>query len=196
VVVSVDGIPQAVLGLADRPRANAAQMLARLRNLGLRNIIMLTGDHGPVAAAIAKQLGVDEYHADLLPEDKVRQVKQLCEKYGSVAMVGDGVNDAPAMANATVGIAMGGAGTDVALETADVALMGDDLGKLPEAIGLSRFSRRIIAQNLVIALGVIVVLAPIAALGGTSLGIAVLFHEGSTVVVVLNSLRLLIYRER
>ena len=195
VVLSIDGRPRAVLALADRPRANAKEMLARLRRLGVDKSIMLTGDHGPVAAAVAQELGVDEFFADLLPQDKVDRIKQLCEKYRYVAMVGDGVNDAPAMANATVGIAMGGAGTDVALETADIALMGDDLGKLPEAIGLSRFSRKIIKQNLVIALGVIGILAPVAALGGTSLGIAVLFHEGSTVIVVLNSLRILMYRE-
>ena len=196
VVLSVEGRPQAVLALADRPRANAKEMLARLKRLGVDKTIMLTGDHGPVAAAVAAELGVDEFFADLLPQDKVDRVKQLCDQYRYVAMVGDGVNDAPAMANATVGIAMGGAGTDVALETADIALMGDDLGKLPEAIGLSRFSRKIIKQNLVIALGVIGILAPVAALGGTSLGIAVLFHEGSTVVVVLNALRILMYREK
>jgi Cd2+/Zn2+-exporting ATPase len=194
--MSVDGRPVAVLALADRPRDSASDTIRRLHRLGVDKAIMLTGDHASVAAAIARQLDVDEFYADLLPEDKVKQVKALCDKYGHVAMVGDGVNDAPAMANATVGIAMGGAGTHVALETADVALMADDLGKLPEAIGLSRFSRKIIAQNLVIALGVIAVLAPIAALGWAKLGVAVLFHEGSTVVVVLNSLRLLIYRER
>jgi Cd2+/Zn2+-exporting ATPase len=196
VVVIVDGEPRAVMGLADLPRGSARDTLARLHRLGVNKTIMLTGDHAPVAAAVAKQLDVDEHYADLLPEDKLGQIKALCDKYGYVAMVGDGVNDAPAMAAATVGIAMGGAGTDVALETADVALMADDLAKLPEAIGLSRFSRRIISQNLVIALGVIAVLAPVAALGYAKLGLAVLFHEGSTVVVVLNSLRLLVYRER
>ena len=196
VVLSINGRPRAVLALADQPRPNAPDMLRRLRKLGIDRTIMLTGDHAPVAAAVAAKLGIDEFHADLLPEDKVECVKQLRQKYGRVAMVGDGVNDAPAMAHATVGIAMGGAGTDVALETADIALMADDLGKLPEAIGLSRFSRTIITQNLVIALGVIIVLAPIAALGGTSLGLAVLFHEGSTVVVVLNSLRMLVWKEK
>jgi Cd2+/Zn2+-exporting ATPase len=189
-------LPVAALGLADEPRSVARDALATLRRIGITHQIMLTGDHGPVAAAVAKRLGVDEVYADLLPEDKVAQVKRLRDKYGAVAMVGDGVNDAPAMANATVGIAMGAGGTDVALETADVALMADDLRKLPEAIALSRFSRRIIAQNLVIALGVIALLAPAAATGHTSLGLAVLFHEGSTVVVVLNALRLLIYKWR
>jgi len=143
---------------------------------------------------MAREIGVDEHHAELLPEQKLQLVQQLQRKYGPLAMVGDGVNDAPALASATVGIAMGGAGTDVAIETADVALMADDLAKLPDAIGLSRFSRRIIKQNLFIALGVIALLAPAAAMGFAYLGVAVLFHEGSTVVVVLNSMRLLFFK--
>ena len=157
---------------------------------------MLTGDRAAVAATVAAQVGVDEFHGDLLPKDKLDRVTALQQKYGPLAMVGDGVNDAPALAIATVGIAMGGAGTDVAMETADVALMADDLAKLPDAISLGRFSRHIVRQNLFIALGVIGVLAPLAALGFTYLGVAVLFHEGSTVVVVLNSLRLLVYKPR
>jgi Cd2+/Zn2+-exporting ATPase len=197
VVVGIEDRPIGVIGLADRPRESARDALARLKQLGIERNVMLTGDRTPVAALVAEQTGIDEYHGDLLPETKVQIVRELQLRHGPLAMVGDGVNDAPALATATVGIAMGGAAaTDVALETADVALMADDLQKLPDAIGLSRFSRRIIKQNLTIALGVIAVLAPLSALGYTWLGVAVLFHEGSTIVVVLNALRLLMYRER
>jgi len=166
------------------------------QRLGIRHTIMLTGDKKSVADAVGNEVGVDEVRAELLPQEKLDLVRDLERMYGPLAMIGDGVNDAPALATATVGIAMGGAGTDVAIETADVALMSDDLARLPDAIGLSRFSRRVITQNLVIALGVIAVLAPLAALGFTYLGVAVMFHEGSTVVVVLNSLRLLVFRPR
>jgi Zn2+/Cd2+-exporting ATPase len=183
-----------VIALADVPRTNAADTIASLHAHGVRPCIMLTGDRAAVAEPIAKQLGIDAVYAGLMPDDKVRLVHELQQKHGPIAMLGDGVNDAPALASATIGIAMGGAGTDVAIETADVALMADDLGKLPHAIALSRFSRRIIKQNLVIALGVISILAPLAALGYTYLGVAVLFHEGSTVVVVLNAMRLLLYK--
>ncbi|MEZ6193290.1 MAG: heavy metal translocating P-type ATPase [Phycisphaerales bacterium] len=186
-----------LIGLADRARPEAKQMIGELKALGVHHTIMLTGDNPRTAAAIAQGVGIDQYLAELMPEDKVTRVRALDEKYGRVAMVGDGVNDAPAMANATVGIAIGGAAgsaSDVALETADIALLADDLGKLPEAIGVSRYARKIIVQNLVIALGVIAVLAPLAALGGTPISAAVLFHEGSTVLVVVNSLRILAYR--
>ncbi len=194
VAVSVDHRAVALIGLQDRARPNAREAIARLKALGIKRTIMLTGDKRAVAAAVAKEVGVDEFHAELLPEQKLELAKNLEKQYGALAMVGDGVNDAPALASATVGIAMGGAGTDVAIETADVALMADDLGKLADAIALSRFSRKIIKQNLAIALSVICVLAPLAALGYTYLGVAVLFHEGSTVVVVLNSLRLLVWK--
>jgi Cd2+/Zn2+-exporting ATPase len=196
VQVTIDNRVAGAIALADRPRDNAIDALQRLQRIGVRRRIMLTGDNRNVANAIAAKLGVDEVHAELMPQDKLRIVIELREKYGSIAMIGDGVNDAPALAAADVGIAMGGAGTDVALETADVALMADDLGKLPDAIALSRFARRIITQNLAIALGVIAVLAPLSALGFTYLGVAVLFHEGSTVVVVLNSMRILLYGRR
>ncbi len=184
-----------VLALSDTPRENAAAMLRRLHALGIRRTIMLTGDNARVGHAIGEAVGLDEVQAGLLPEDKVRAVVALLQRHGGVAMVGDGVNDAPAMARATVGIAMGGAGTDVALETADVALMADDLGRLPFAVGLSRASRRIIRQNLWIALGVVALLIPATLFGLAGIGPAVIIHEGSTLVVVFNALRLLAYRE-
>ena len=188
--------PIGIIMLADTPRRDAGATIERLHAMGVRPCVMLTGDRAAVADSIARQLGVDEVRADLMPQDKLRLIDELQKQHGPMAMVGDGVNDAPALATAAVGIAMGGAGTDVAIETADVALMSDDLKKLPDAIALARFSRRIIRQNLFIALGVIALLAPTAAMGFTYLGVAVLFHEGSTVVVVLNSLRLLFFKPR
>jgi Cd2+/Zn2+-exporting ATPase len=165
-----------------------------LRRAGLKTIVMLSGDNEKVAAAMATRLGLPEFRANLLPEDKVIELRALLDKHHQVAMIGDGVNDAPALATATVGIAMGLGGTDVALETADVALMGDDLSKLPFAVALSRQAKKIIRQNLWIALGVIALLMPSTLAGYTPLGIAVIFHEGSTLVVVANALRLLRFR--
>jgi Cd2+/Zn2+-exporting ATPase len=183
-----------VLGLADQPRPEARAVLEQLRALSLRPLVMLTGDNRGVAEAVARSIGVDDVRSDLLPEDKVTAIRALMEAYGRLAMVGDGVNDAPALALATVGIAMGGAGTAVALETADVALMGDDLATLPFAVGLSRQAARIIKQNLALSMAVIALLV-VATLGGwAGIGTAVLLHEGSTMVVVANSLRLLGYR--
>lgn len=183
-----------VLGLADTPRPNIKVVMNDLRALGIEHLVMLTGDNDDVAKNIAAQVGLTEVQAELMPEDKLNIVKQLEQKYQAIAMIGDGVNDAPALATATVGIAMGGAGTAVALETADVALMGDDLGKLPFAVGLSRASRQIIQQNLYISLGVIVLLIFTSVLGIVQLGFAVVLHEGSTLVVVGNALRLLAYK--
>lgn len=188
-----------VMGLVavrDQPREGARAAVAALKRLGVAHTVMLTGDHPDVARAIASEVGVDEVRAGLLPEDKLQAIEALRGTYGKVAMVGDGVNDAPAMATATVGIAMGGAGTDVALETADVALMADDLGRLPYAIALSRASRRMIVQNLTASLGVIGVLVGTSLAGVVGIAVAVVFHEGSTVAVVLNALRLLRFRER
>ena len=183
-----------VLGLMDTPREAAKQVVARLRELGIKRMIMLSGDNQQVANAVAKEVGIDEALGDLMPDDKVTTIKKLSEQEG-VAMVGDGVNDAPAMANATVGVAMGAAGSDVALETADVALMADDLNHLPFAVGLSRQTSRIIRQNLWFSLGMVALLVP-ATVFGLNIGIAVVFHEGSTLLVVFNALRLLGYQDK
>jgi len=184
-----------IIALADTPRPEARETLARLRALGIRETIMITGDNERVAASIAREVGLTDFKANLLPEQKVEAIQALLTQYGRVAMVGDGVNDAPALAQSTVGIAMGGAGTDVALETADVALMADDLSKLPFAVGLSRQARRIIRQNLIASLGVVAFLIPAALFGLVGIGVAIIFHEGSTLIVVANALRLLGYRE-
>ncbi|MDX2137248.1 MAG: heavy metal translocating P-type ATPase [Chloroflexota bacterium] len=184
-----------ILGLADTPRPNVAHIMSSLRQQGIEHLVMLTGDNDDVARNIAGQVGLTEVQAELLPEDKLRIVKDLERKYNAIAMIGDGVNDAPALATATVGIAMGGAGTAVALETADVALMGDDLSKLPFAVGLSRASRQIIQQNLYISLGVIALLIVTSVLGIVQLGFAVVLHEGSTLIVVGNALRLLGFKK-
>jgi len=182
-----------ILALADAPRPRVKGILESLKKLGVRKLVMLTGDNAAVAARIGKKIGVTDTRAELLPEDKLAAIRELRAAYGTVAMIGDGVNDAPALAAATVGIAMGGAGTAVALETADVALMGDDLGKLPFAVGLSRASRAVIRQNLGVSLGVIALLILASLFGWMALSWVVLLHEGSSVVVVLNALRLLRY---
>lgn len=182
-----------VIGVADQPRAGVQQVLTHLRQLGIATIVMLTGDNRGVGEAVGRAVGVDGVHAELLPEDKVTTIKALLQTHGQVAMIGDGVNDAPALAHATVGIAMGGAGTAVALETADVALMGDDLGKLPFAVGLSRQARRVIRQNLYVSLFVIALLIVATTTGTFGIGLAVLMHEGSTLIVIANALRLLTY---
>ena len=182
------------IAIADVLRVDAEQVVRQLKTNGIERVVMLTGDNERVARAIAKQAGVDEFHADLLPEDKVRVIKKLKEEIGPVAMVGDGVNDAPALATATVGIAMGAAGTDVAMETADVVLMSDNLQNIVFALALSKHARRVIYQNLSFALGVIIVLV-ISALGfNLVLPIGVVGHEGSTVLVCLNGLRLLSFK--
>jgi Cd2+/Zn2+-exporting ATPase len=183
-----------VLGLMDSPREAARNVIAHLRELGIRRMIMLSGDNQQVADAVAKEVDLDEAWGDLMPDDKVAAIKKLSQQEG-VAMVGDGVNDSPAMANATVGIAMGAAGSDVALETADVALMADDLNHLPFVVGLSRQTSRIIRQNLWLSLGMVAFLVPASVLG-LRLGAAVALHEGSTLLVVLNALRLLAYQAR
>ena len=192
--VSEDGRFLGVLALADTPRSGVRETLQKLLDLGVKKLVMLTGDNDDVAQQIGKEVGVTDVRAELLPEQKLEAIKMLQQEHGDIAMAGDGVNDAPALAAATVGIAMGGAGTAVALETADVALMADDLAKLPFAVGLSRATRSIIRQNLVISLGIIGILIVTSVLGVVALSGAVVLHEGSTIIVVLNALRLLRYR--
>ncbi len=184
------------MGFADTLRPGAAGVVQHLKRLGVSHVVMLTGDNAGVAGAIGAQAGVDEVHAGLLPEEKVARVQALARQYGAVAMVGDGVNDAPALAAATVGIAMGGAGTDVALETADVVLMGDDLAQLPYALALGRAARRTLAANIALSLGAIAVMVASILVVGLPLPLAVVGHEGSTVLVSLNGLRLLGFRGR
>ena len=200
VVVAQRATPDAPLQLlgaiaiADQLRPNAAAVIAQLRTQGIEKIVMLTGDNDRVAQAIGRAAGVDEVHANLLPQDKLDLLKKLQAEVGPVAMVGDGVNDAPALATATIGIAMGAAGTDVALETADVVLMADDLAHVPYMIGLSRRTKRVLIQNLLFALVVILVLIGSVLGFGLPLPLSVVGHEGSTVLVSLNGLRMLGYR--
>jgi Cd2+/Zn2+-exporting ATPase len=181
------------IAVADQVRPEAPMIVARLRELGVKRVVMITGDGSRVAAAVAKKCGIDEVHADLLPQDKVRVIQKLKEA-GRTAMIGDGINDAPALATADVGVAMGAAGTDVAMETADVVLMSDALEGVPYTLAISQRTRRVVCQNLAFALTVIVVLI-ISALGlNLSLPFGVVGHEGSTVLVCLNGLRLLGFR--
>ena len=181
---------EAVLVMADTIRPAARQLTAELHRLGVKKVVMLTGDQRPVADAIAREAAVDEVHAGLLPEDKLKIIRQL-KLVGTVMMVGDGVNDAPALATSDIGVAMGAAGTDVAMETADIVLMGDRLENIPLLLAHTRRARRILLQNLIFATSVIVVLV-ISALGfSLALPLGVIGHEGSTVLVCLNGLRLL-----
>ena len=181
----------AVFGLADQLRPEAADALARLRRAGVHRVVMLTGDNQRVADAVAATVGVDEVRAGLLPEDKLRAVEQLQVEHGPVAMVGDGINDAPALAAAPVGIAMGVAGTDAALQSADVALMSDDLARLPDAITGARQAARVMRQNVVASLAVKAVFVALAPLGLVTLVVAVAADMGMSLLVTLNGLRLL-----
>lgn len=182
-----------LLGISDQVRPDAAAAVAAIKKTGVKRVVMLTGDNERVAEAVANTVGVDQAHANLLPQDKVTLLKQLEAEYGAVAMVGDGVNDAPALAISTIGIAMGAAGTDVALETADVVLMADDLARIPFMLQLAKRTRRIVWQNIGFSVLVVVLL-----IGGTfvtnlPLPLGVVGHEGSTIIVVLNGLRLLAF---
>ncbi|WP_397355234.1 heavy metal translocating P-type ATPase [Paenibacillus sp. N3.4] len=183
-----------VIALRDKIRSEAKQAVAMLRDLGVQ-VAMLTGDQKQTADAIGKELGIELVYADLLPEDKVSRIKELKQTFGSIAMVGDGVNDAPALATATVGVAMGVAGSDAALETADLVLMNDDIGKIAGAIVLGKRTKVIIKQNIIFAMTIIITLITANFIQGIALPLGVVGHEGSTILVILNGLRLLRHRE-
>ena len=189
ILVQHDDLVCGLFGVADVPREKSREVLAALKVEGLHTV-MLTGDSAPVAAEIGRQVGVDQVLAELLPEDKLAAVVELAARYGPVAMVGDGVNDAPALAQADVGIAMGGAGSDQAMETADVVLMGDDLTQLPFVMALSRRTRRVITGNIVFALAVKAIVFALAAAGLATLWMAVVADVGASVAVILNGMRL------
>jgi Cd2+/Zn2+-exporting ATPase len=191
VLVARDGEAVGIIAVADRPRQMSGDAVELLHRNGVSAVAMLTGDIGSTARAIGAAVGVDEVRADLMPEDKVTAVAELRKRYGAVAMVGDGVNDAPALASADVGIAMGAAGSDVALETADVALMADDLMKVPYALRLSRATVRNIRMNLAISLVLKAGFVVAAVAGVATLWMAVLADTGASVLVVVNALRLL-----
>jgi Cd2+/Zn2+-exporting ATPase len=191
VLVSHDGEGLGVIGLTDEVRESGRRAVADLRVQGIDRVVLLTGDRGVTAATVKSDVGLDEAHADLLPSDKVAHVARLRGAHGPVAMVGDGVNDAPALAAADVGIAMGVGGTDVALETADVALLSDDLAKLPYVVRLGRATRANIRVNISIALGFKLLFVALAASGAATLWMAVLADTGASLIVTANSLRLL-----
>jgi Zn2+/Cd2+-exporting ATPase len=185
-----------ILAVADELRENSKDVIQKLHSLGIQKTIMLTGDNSGTANAIGKQVGVSDLQAELLPQDKLSFIKELRSKYDRVAMVGDGVNDAPALAASTVGVAMGGAGTDTALETADIALMADDLGKLPFTVKLSRRALNIIKQNITFSLGIKLVALLLVIPGWLTLWIAIFADMGATLIVTLNALRLLRVKDK
>ena len=185
----------AVIAVADEVRESSKEIIQKLHQLGIKKTIMLTGDNKGTANAIGGQVGVSDIEAELMPQDKLDFIKQLRSEFGNVAMVGDGVNDAPALAASTVGIAMGGAGTDTALETADVALMGDDLRKLPFTVKLSRKALNIIKANITFAIAIKFIALLLVIPGWLTLWIAILSDMGATLLVALNGLRLMRVKE-
>jgi Cd2+/Zn2+-exporting ATPase len=191
VMVARDSQTVGIIGVADQPREAAKAVVDMLRDQGVEHVVLLTGDHETAARALAASLGITDYRASLLPEDKVAAVQALRRQFGALAMVGDGVNDAPALATADVGIAMGVAGTDAALETADVALMADDLAKIPFAIRLSRAASRNIKVNIGFSLALKAVFLVLAFLGLATLWMAVVADMGASLIVIANALRLL-----
>ena len=194
-VVGTDKEILAIIAVADEVHESSKEVIQKLHQLGIKNTIMLTGDNKGTANAIGSHVGVKEVQAELMPQDKLDYIKQLKSEYNNVAMIGDGVNDAPALAASTVGIAMGGAGTDTALETADVALMGDDLRKLPFTVKLSRKALNIIKANITFAIAIKFIALLLVIPGWLTLWIAILSDMGATLLVALNSLRLMRVKE-
>ena len=185
-----------IISIADTIREDAKELITNLKSLGVKRIVMLTGDNKRAAKAISEELGIDEYFAELLPEDKVRLLGELQDKYGTTAMVGDGVNDAPALASADLGIAIGGMGTDVAMETADVVLMSGSIRKLSHAIGLSRATVRNMKQNIYFAILVAALLLMGVLVKTVNLSFGMLVHELSVLIVIINAVRLISYGEK
>lgn len=188
VLVGTDACVLGLFAIHDEPRPEAKRAIKELHRMRLK-VAMLTGDNARTAKAIAAELGIDEVRADLKPEDKVRAIQELEQRYGPLAMTGDGINDAPALATATVGLAMGTAGTDAAIEAADIALMGDDPSKVAYALRLAKASQRISFQNIVFSILVLVVLIPGAVLGLLGITAAVFAHEASELLAIANGLR-------
>jgi Cd2+/Zn2+-exporting ATPase len=195
VVIGKDEHVCGFIALGDRIRPDAKKAVEQIRAAGIERIVMLTGDNQGTANAIARESGVDEVRAELLPEDKLAAIEELVRKFGQVGMVGDGVNDAPAMARASLGIAMGAVGTDAALETADIALMGDDLMGVPWLIHHSRRCMRVIRQNITLSLGVKATFVVLTLMGSASLWAAITADTGASLIVVFNGLRMLSVRQ-
>jgi Cd2+/Zn2+-exporting ATPase len=180
-----------LIAVADRIRPDAREVVRQLHAAGIAHVVMLTGDNRTTADAIARAVGIDEVHAELLPEDKLRKIEELIARYGTVGMVGDGVNDAPALARASLGIAMGAIGSDAAIETADIALMTDDISRLPWLVHHARRTLTIIRENIAFSLGVKAVFVVLTFAGMASLWGAIAADVGASLIVVTNALRLL-----
>jgi Cd2+/Zn2+-exporting ATPase len=189
-----DEAPIGLIAFADKPRSEAKGVIARLKSMGIPHLTMLTGDNSQTARAIAMSIGLENWSAELLPQEKVSQINELVKQWKNVAMVGDGINDAPALAASSIGIAMGGAGTDMALETADVVLMGDDLSKLPYLVELGRRTISVMKQNITLSVLVKTAFVLMAIPGWLTLWLAVIGDTGVSLLVMLNGMRLLYKR--
>lgn len=196
IFIAVDGKINGIISIADQIRDDAKKALAQMRENGIKKIVMLTGDNKHTAEAVATELGLDEFHAELLPEDKVEYVKKLKDSGHIVAMAGDGINDAPAIATADIGLAMGEGGTDISMETADVVLMADRLMQFSHAYSLAKATTRNMKQNIFIAVGVVVILLTGVLMGSVHLASGMFIHEASVLIVILNAMRLIRFNRK